>query len=291
MIKIVFFGSSQHSVTILQKLVSLANFSVVQVVTKQDKPVGRDQKITPNPVAQFARDHHLPLLQITEFTPKVISDIRHLTSDIFLCVAFGPPFFTQEIIDIPKYGIINIHPSPLPKYRGATPGPWQIINGETKSAVSFFLIDAKPDHGPIIAQIPFDISPTETSISFYDKAFALASNNLGTVLESRINHPESATEQDHTQRTYFPKFDKESAQIDWSWDNVKIDRFIRAMLPWPVAWTYVVDQKGNQIKIKIFSAKLEGKELVFDQVQLEGKTRTNWKEIRKYYQITKSAHF
>jgi methionyl-tRNA formyltransferase len=120
------------------------------------------------------------------------------------------------------------------------------------------LIDAKPDHGPIIAQIPFDISPTETSISFYDKAFALASNNLGTVLESRINHPESATEQDHTQRTYFPKFDKESAQIDWSWDNVKIDRFIRPC-SLAVAWTYVVDQKGNQIKIKIFSASLKEK--------------------------------
>ena len=83
----------------------------------------------------------------------------------------GGKDFTQDMIDIPTHKIINIHPSPLPKYRGATPGPWQIINGETTSAVTFFKIDALPDHGPIITQIPLKITPTETAATFYQKAF------------------------------------------------------------------------------------------------------------------------
>ena len=287
MIKTVFFGSSPYSVTILQKLLTLPKFQVTGIVTKEDKPVGRDQKITPNAVAQFARNNNLKLLQISEFSSAVKSQIRDLKSDISLCVAFGPPFFDQEMIDMFPYKIVNIHPSPLPRYRGATPGPWQIINSETKSAVTFFQIDAKPDHGPVIAQLPFDITLTETSTTFYDKAFQIAADNLGSILESYIMNHELVREQNHNERTYFPKFDKDTAQIDWTWDNAKIERFVRAMIPWPVAWTYVIDQKGNQIKIKIFTAKLDKNQLTPIEVQLEGKTKTNWKEIEKYYRIKK----
>ena len=104
------------------------------------------------------------------------------------------------MIDIPTHKIINIHPSPLPKYRGATPGPWQIINGETTSAVTFFQIDALPDHGPIITQIPLKITPTETAATFYQKAFTLAATNLEPVLKSYLTHPNSLTPQDHTQK-------------------------------------------------------------------------------------------
>jgi len=278
MINLIFFGSSQHSVVILNKLLEIKDFNISAVVTKIDKPVGRDQEITANPVADFARQNNLKLIQVEEFTPKIKSEIRDLKSDIALCVAFGPPYFDQEMIDITKFKIVNIHPSPLPKYRGATPGPWQIINGETKSAVTFFQIDALPDHGPIITKIPFEISSNETAASFYKKAFNLATTNLESILKSYIQNPTNLKEQDHTQKTYFPKLNKDSAQIDWSWDESKINRFINALNPWPIAWTFVNNQQNQKLKMKMFTPSL---------VQIEGKKITPWSEISKYYTIDK----
>jgi len=285
--QIVFFGSSAYSLIVLQKLISLADFKISLIVTKIDKPVGRSQAVTPNPVARFAKDHNLPLLQIEEFTPEVKFEIRNLKFEIGLCVAFGPPFFDQDMIDIFPNGIINIHPSPLPKYRGATPGPWQIINGETTSAVTFFQIDLLPDHGPIITQIPFPISDFETAESFYQKAFSIAANNLDSILNSYILNPKSVQEQNHSQKSYFPKFNKDTAIIDWSWDQAKISRFVRALIPWPIAWTYIKNKSNQTFKMKIFSVNLRSKsdDLTPDVVQIEGKNKTNWSEIKKYYQI------
>jgi len=288
MINIIFFGSSSYSVTILQKLLEIKDFHISAVFSKTDKPVGRRQEIIPNPVAAFAKDNNLSLFQIEEFTPEVKQQIRQLNPDLALCVAFGPPYFDQETIDISKYKIVNIHPSPLPKYRGATPGPWQIINGETQSAVSFFQIDSLPDHGPIISQLPFEISPTETATTFYQKAFELASNNLESILKNYISNPNSIQIQDHSQKTYFPKFDKDKAEINWSWDQTKIARFVRALNPWPIAWTYVTNKQNQTLKMKIFSGSLIGQQFHPNQVQIEGKNSTFWQEISPYYTIKKS---
>lgn len=276
MTNIIFFGSSEYSIIILKQLLKIKDFHISTVVTKPDKPIGRNQTITPNPVAQFALDNNLPLLQPEEFTPEIILEIRNLKLDIGLCVAYGPPYFTQDIIDIPKYKIINIHPSPLPKYRGATPGPWQIINGETTSAVTFFQIDALPDHGPIITQIPFNIDQKETAATFYNKAFNIAANNLESVLKSYISQPNNLQIQDHSQKSYFPRFTKESAKINWSWPAEKIERFIRALNPWPIAWTEVKDKQGKILKMKMYTPNL---------VRIEGKNTTNWSDIKTYYQI------
>ncbi|MFA6369266.1 MAG: methionyl-tRNA formyltransferase, partial [Candidatus Shapirobacteria bacterium] len=256
MTNLIFFGSSKHSVIILKKLLEIKDFNVLGVITKIDKPIGRDQKVTPNPVAAFSKQINLKLFQIEEFTPEFKLEIKNLKLDIGLCVAFGPPYFDQELIDIPKFKIVNIHPSPLPKYRGATPGPWQIINGETKSAVTFFQIDSLPDNGPIISQIPFDITPQETALSFYQKAFDLAAKNLESILKSYIQNPNNLQQQDHTQKSYFPKFTKESAQINWTWDDLKIDRFVRALNPWPIAWTFVTNQQNQILKMKIISSTI-----------------------------------
>lgn len=279
MINTIFFGSSEYSVIILDQLLKLSDFKISAVVSKIDKPVGRKQEIIPNPVVKFAKQNNLNLLQIEEFDENCKLKIKNLNPDLGLCVAFGPPYFDQEMIDIPKYKIVNIHPSPLPKYRGATPGPWQIINGETKSSITFFQIDVLPDHGPIINQIPFDISSTETSTTFYQKAFNLASKHLDTILKNYISSPNNLIIQNHSEKTYFPKFTKETAQIDWSWSQDKIDRFIRALDPWPTAWTYINDQKGHLLKMKMYPENL---------VQIEGKKITKWSEISSYYTIKKS---
>lgn len=288
MVNLIFFGSSEYSLIILKKILEIKDFNLLAIVTKPDKAVGRNQEITANPVADFARQNQIKLYQIEEFTPEFKSELKKLNLDLALCVAFGPPYFDQEMIDVPKYKIINIHPSPLPKYRGATPGPWQIINGETKSSVTFFQIDILPDHGPIIFQIPFEISNTETATSFYQKAFDLAANDLESVLKKYISNPNQILIQNHKEKTYFPKFTKENAQIDWSWDQAKIERFIRALNPWPIAWTFVTNQQSQKIKMKILSASIINQQLIPNVVQIEGKKIVNWSEISKYYTINKN---
>lgn len=288
MVKIVFFGSSVYSVIILKKLLSIKDFSISAIITKSDKATGRNKIITPNPVSAFAKENKLNLIQPDDFDQDFINQFRQLEADLALVVAYGPPYFTQEMIDIPKYKVVNIHPSPLPKYRGATPGPWQIINGETNSSVTFFQIDSLPDHGPIINQIPFNIDPQETSPTFYNKAFKLASDNLESILKKYIQNPNNLKIQDHSQKTYFPKFDKSKAQIDWSWDQNKIIRFINALNPWPIAWTYIKNQKEETLKMKIFSATIKNNELVPEIVQIEGKNKNKWSEIFLYYSIKKT---
>jgi methionyl-tRNA formyltransferase len=287
MTKIVFFGASIYSLPVLEKLTQISDFELVSVVSKIDKAFGRDQKITPNPVAKYCQENHLPLLQIEEFTPDVKNQLRNFKADLAICLAFGPPFFDQETIDIFPLKIINIHPSTLPKYRGATPGPWQIINAETKSSVTFFQIDPLPDHGPIITQLPFNISSDETADSFYQKAFQLASDNLETVLKHYIDNPTLLTIQDHTQKSYFPKMTKDTAKIDWSQKPEFIERFIRGLNPSPISWTFVENLNHQLFKMKIFSASINQNksELTPIMVQIEGKNKTRWNEVKKYYSI------
>jgi methionyl-tRNA formyltransferase len=287
-IKLIFFGSSAYSLIILKQIIKSPLFDLQTVVSKIDKAQGRQKIITPNPVVKFCQDKHLPLLQTDTFDTKFISTLKKIKPDLIIVVAFGPPYFTQEIIDIPRFKIVNIHPSPLPKYRGATPGPWQIINGETNSSVTFFKIDALPDHGPIIHQIPFAIDQDETASSFYNKAFNLAAKNLNIIISNYIKNPTNLQIQNHQEKTYFPRFTKDSALINWSWPPIKIYRFINALSDWPIAWTYIRNQQNKTMKMKIFSATIQNNELIPQQIQIEGKNKNNWSEIKKYYRLITS---
>lgn len=286
MTSIVFFGSSTYSVIILKALLDIKSFKISAVVTKKDKPVGRNQKILPNPVSQFALNSHLKLLQPDNFDERFFRQFQSLNPELALVVVYGPPYFSKDMINVPKHKVVNIHPSPLPKYRGATPGPWQIINGETISAVTFFQIDEKPDHGPIITQIPFPLSDNETAHSFYTKAFQFAADNLETVLKTYLRNPKALIPQDHNQKSYYPKFDKNTAQIDWSWEPEKIERFVRAMQPWPTAWTYVKNPQQQKLKMKILSGKITNGRFSPSTVQIEGKKPASWDQVQAHYTLT-----
>lgn len=283
MTSVVFFGSSEYSVIVLKSLIQ--SFSVALVVTKIDKPFGRNQEVTANPVARFSLENGLPLYQTDTFDDNFLAKIKSVSADIGLCVAFGPPFFTSEIINLFPHKIVNIHPSPLPWYRGATPAPWQIINGETVSAVSFFQIDELPDHGPIISQIRFPISPDETSHTLYTTAFNLAANNLKSVLQKYLASPNDVTPQNHSAKTYYPKLTKNMGKINWQWEPKKIYRFINALQPWPIAWTEIISKDGTKLKMKVFSASLLLQKLQLEKVQIEGKKPTFWSEISSHYSL------
>ncbi len=284
--KLVFFGSNQYSVTVLKALLADSNFTVSTVVTKPDAPANRGQILTSNPVAIYCKENHVPLLQPIDFTQEFVQQFKSLEPDIAVVVAYGPPFFTQEMIDLPTYKVVNLHPSPLPKYRGAAPAPWQIINGESTSALSIFQIDALPDHGPIIAMLPFPISPTETSNTFYEKAFNIGAQSLGKILLDYIQtYPAMLKPQNHTEKTYYPRMDKSVAKINWNQSAEYNQRFIRAMQPWPIAWTEIIGKDREKRTMKVFSSSIKNNQLELENVQIEGKKLANWSQLKEHYAI------
>lgn len=285
--RIIFFGASEYSIPILNTLAKDKKIKIITVVTKPDKKTDRKLILKENIVATEAQKYNLNIIKTEIFDDKFLTKYYSLKPDLGIVVAYGPPYFTKEMIDFPHFKVINIHPSPLPKYRGATPAPYQIINGETKSALTFFQIDELPDHGPIIKSIPFEIDSTDTSSTFYKKAFDIASQNISNVINDYMENPDKLTNQDHSQKTYYTKLTKDMAKIDWSKPIDYNERFIRAMQDWPVAWTKIQNTKNEILTMKIFSAKNINNVLSLDMVQIEGKTKINWKEIEKYYKIIK----
>jgi len=287
MIRTIFFGASEYSVPVLEALVKDKKTKIIAVVTKPDKKADRNMLLKENIVTQIAKKHNLKIIKTEQFDTDFLKFYYSKKFDLGIVVAYGPPYFTKEMIDFPIYKVINIHPSPLPLYRGATPAPYQIINGETKSALSFFQIDELPDHGPIIKSILFDIDSTDTSSIFYEKAFKIASENISKVLKNYMEHPTDLLVQDHSKKTYHAKLTKDMAKIDWSKPANYNERFIRAMQDWPVAWAKVKNQNGDVLTMKIFSSKIVDKSLSLDTVQIEDKNKISWKEIEKYYKIIK----
>jgi len=283
--RIIFFGASEYSIPILESLCKDKSIEIIAVVTKPDKKADRNLTLKENIVAQTAKNHNLNIIKTEVFDDEFLRNYHSLKPDLGIVVAYGPPYFTKEMIDFPIYKVINIHPSPLPKYRGATPAPYQIINGETKSALSFFQIDELPDHGPIIKSIPFEIDSTDTSSTFYQKAFNIASISISNVITYYMEHPTDLLPQDHSQKTYYTKLTKDKAKIDWSKPADYNERFIRAMQDWPIAWTKVQNNKNEILTMKIFTSKIFNDNLSLDTVQIEGKNKVSWKEIEKYYKI------
>jgi len=285
--RIIFFGASEYSIPVLKALTKDKKIKIIALVTKPDKKVDRKLVLKENVVATEAKKYNLNIIKTEVFDDDFLSKYHSLKPDLGIVVAYGPPYFTKDMIDFPDFKVINIHPSPLPKYRGATPAPYQIINGETKSAVSFFQIDTLPDHGPIIKSIPFEIDSTDTSSTFYEKAFKIASNNISQVVTEYMELPTNLVDQDHLQKTYYTKLTKDKAKIDWSKPADYNERFIRAMQDWPVAWTKVTNINNEFLKMKIFSTRIINNVLSLDTVQIEGKNKISWKEIEKYYKIVK----
>ena len=287
MIKTIFFGASEYSVPVLEALVKDKKIKIIAVVTKPDKKADRKMILRENIVASFAQKHNLKVIKTEEFDQNFHKFYFSKKFDLGIVVAYGPPYFTKAMIDFPLFKVINIHPSPLPLYRGATPAPYQIINGETKSALTFFRIDQLPDHGPIIKSIPFNIDSADTSSIFYDKAFNLAAQNIISVIKNYMENPNDLLVQDDSKKTYYTKLTKDMAKIDWSKPADYNEKFIRAMQDWPIAWTKIKNQNGDILTMKIFSSKIIDKNLSLNTVQIEGKNKISWKEIEKYYKIIK----
>ncbi|MDY5955990.1 MAG: methionyl-tRNA formyltransferase [Frisingicoccus sp.] len=250
--RVVFMGTPDFSVPTLEKIIE-AGHEVIGVVTQPDKAKGRGKKVLFPPVKEMALAHDLPVYQPRRARdPEFIEEMKALNPDVMVVVAFGQ-ILPKAILDIPKYGCINVHASLLPKYRGAAPIQWAVIRGEKVSGVTTMQMDVGLDTGDMLLKKEVLLDEEETGGSLHDKLSTLGGNLLIETLE-KIEagdiHPEK---QDDSQAgEYARMLDKNLGRIDFSMPAVEIERLIRGLNPWPSAFT-----SYNGKTMKLWKAKAD----------------------------------
>jgi methionyl-tRNA formyltransferase len=214
-LKIVFMGTPRVAIPSLEGLVKSGE-TILAVVTQPDRPVGRKQILTPPPVKDAAQKHQLTVLQPEKAKdPAFIESIRALHPDVIVVIAYGQ-LLRPALLEIPRLGCVNIHASLLPKYRGAAPAQWAIINGEKETGVTAMLMDAGLDTGPILIQAVIPIAPDETSATLLDKMSLLGAKVLLETLEGLKNGTLKSVPQDSREATMAPILKKEDGLIRWT---------------------------------------------------------------------------
>lgn len=289
--KVVFMGTPDFAVPTLEKIIE-AGHEVLAVVTQPDKAKGRGKKVLFPPVKEKALEHNLPVYQPRRARePEFIEQMRELNPDVMVVVAFGQ-ILPKDILDIPKYGCINVHASLLPKYRGAAPIQWAVINGDKISGVTTMQMDVGLDTGDMLLKTEVELAEDETGGSLFDKLSTLGGALLIETLE-KIEagdiHPEK---QDDSQAgEYARTLDKALGNVDFTKSAVEIERLIRGLNPWPSAYTFYngktmklwkaeVVSGGNVTPGQIFSVDKQSftvqtgdGALRILELQLEGKKR------------------
>ncbi len=244
-------GTPNIAAECLSKIIEEGKHEICAVFTKEDKPVGRKQILTPPPVKVVATENNIPVYQ-----PKTLRDlqvqniIKNLNPDIIVVVAYGV-ILPIEVLSTPKNGAINLHVSLLPKYRGAAPIQWAVINGETKTGVTIMQLNEGLDTGDIIDVLPINIESDETSGELMQKVTQLGSKFLCKTLLNIQNNNISTTPQNNELATYAPQIDKSISELDFNLNAQKLHNLIRGLSPWPYAYLTF-----NQNKIKVTKSKI-----------------------------------
>ena len=303
-IKIVFMGTPDFAAGSLNALIR-AGYEITAVVTQPDRPKGRSKELVFSPVKICALEHGIPVLQPEKIKrPEAVEELEKYPADIYIVAAFGQ-ILSQEILDIPRYGCLNIHASLLPKYRGASPIQHVIIDGEEKTGVTIMQMNAGLDTGDMLYKKEIAISGEDTFETLHDKLMVLGGEAITEALPRLLNHELVSEKQDDSLSNYAPIIKKEMGQIDFKKSAVTINRLIRGMNPWPSAYTYfckkqlkiwradVKQTTGESEKEKEVSAPgakpgqvtavdknsftvMTGEgELIIRELQMEGKKRMN----------------
>ncbi len=243
--KIVFMGTPDFAVGTLESLVK-GGHQVIAAVTQPDKPKGRGKAVQMTPVKEKALEYNIPVYQpVKARAPEFVELLKEMNPDVIVVVAFGQ-LLPKAILDIPKHGCVNVHASLLPKYRGAAPIQWAVIDGEETSGVTTMLMDEGLDTGDMLEKAEIVLEEKETGGSLFDKLSALGGELILSTLEKMENGTITRTPQGETTTSYAKMLKKSMGEIDWSMEAVKIERLIRGLNPWPSAYTSL---KGKTVKI------------------------------------------
>ncbi len=287
-LKIIFIGTPEFGAIILEELVK-NNYKPILVITNPDKPVGRKQIMTPPPVKLVAQKHNILLAQ-PEKIKNYQSEIKNFAPDLIVVAAYGQ-IISKEILGIPKYECLNVHPSLLPKYRGASPIQSAILDGEEKTGVTLMLMDEKMDHGPILALQELEISrlrqsfggqsiPKTTYQELHNKLAELGAKLLVETIPNWISGKIKPKPQDESKATYTKILKKEDGKISWNKSAKEIERQIRAFNSWPGSFT-LCQKNDKNIKVKILEADVLDDKLIIKKVQPEGKKPMDYEEFLK----------
>jgi methionyl-tRNA formyltransferase len=243
--KIVFFGTPQFAVPTLEKLLHHPEFEVLAVVTQPDRARGRGNKITPTPTKSVAISHNLPVWQPQRIKKdtETLTELKEIGADVFVVVAYGQ-ILSQEILDMPKLGCVNVHGSILPQYRGAAPIQWSICNGEKQTGIATMLMDAGMDTGAILLKATTPIGLFDNAHDLGERLAVIGADLLVETLLKLGRGEIQPIVQDNSQATYAPLIKKEDYLLDWSKSAIQLHNQIRGLYPNSV--TYF---RNQQLKI------------------------------------------
>lgn len=252
--KIVFFGTPEFAVESLQAILD-AGHEVAAVVTMPDKIAGRGHKLIESDVKKFARERGLRILQPQRLkAPEFLDELRAIGADLFVVIAFR--MLPKEVWAMPPRGTFNLHAALLPKYRGAAPINWAVINGETKTGVTTFFLDHEIDTGEIIDREEIDILPEDNAGTVHDKLMHLGARvvaaTIGRIADGTVeSHPQPEGE-----FVAAPKIFKDTCRICWELPALQIHNLVRGLSPYPAAWSELTDVNGKSNEIKIYKTTL-----------------------------------
>lgn len=249
--RVIFMGTPDFAVPSLEAL--LTKHEVVLVVTQPDKPKGRGKKMVPTPVKACALEHGIPVLQPEKVKePEFVEQLRSYEPDLIAVTAFGQ-ILSEPILEMPKYGCINVHGSLLPKYRGAAPMQWSIIDGEKVTGITTMYMAKGLDSGDMLLKAEVEITDEDTFATIHDKMAVTGANLLLDTLDQLEAGTLERIPQDHDAATYAPMITKETGHIDWSKNRQDIINLIRGLNPVPAAYTIYEEEV-----LKIFGAVISG---------------------------------
>jgi len=300
-IKILFFGTSEIAKEILEALVR-GKYNIIAVLTQPDKKTGREQLIKKGSVKEFAQINKIPVLQPLKLNDEVVEKIKELEPDLIVVIAYGK-IIPKEILEIPQFKSINIHPSLLPKFRGPSPIQNAILAGEKETGVTIMLMDEKMDHGDILFQKKVQIYPEDTAKILTKKIAPVSSKLLIETIPLWIEKKIIPLKQDDAQATYCQLIEREDGHIFWDSSAEDIHNKYRAFQPWPGIFS-VWEKEDKILRIKLTNIKIDEKKtekkyemgevfeldgeikvksmnnsIILKEVQLEGKKPTNIKDF------------
>ena len=305
--KVIFMGTPDFSVNTLEEIIK-AGHEVVLVVSQPDKAVGRSKALKYTPVKECALSHGIEVYQPQKIrTEESIEYLRKYNADIFIVEAFGQ-IIPKAILDMPRFGCANVHASLLPKYRGAAPIQWAVINGEKTTGVTIMRMDEGIDTGDMIMKQEVELDAEETGGSLFDKLAETGAKLCVKAMEAIENGTAVYTPQDDSLATHTAKIKKEMGSIDWSMDAEVIERLIRGLNPWPSAYTRLDDKNLKIWKAKVVSHEMKAAPgcilkvtkdelevqagngvLALEEIQLEGKKRMTVDAFLRGYEVNEGS--